>query len=58
LPLLRASRSLRRNGTADCFISGDKIILRKPGEPEDMILRLNDDGTIDALFGELRKKGK
>jgi len=43
---------------ADCFMNGDKIILRKAGEPEDMILRLNDDGTIDAPFGELRRKGK
>ena len=42
------------------FISGDKIILRKPGDPEDVILdvilRLNEDGTIDSPFGKLRKR--
>jgi len=44
--------------TVDCFMNGDKIILRKPGTNEDMVFMLNDDGTIDARFAVLRKKGK
>lgn len=45
--------------TVDCSIIGDKIILTKPGDPEELVWRLNDDGTIEAgIFGELRKKGK
>lgn len=45
--------------TVDCSIVGDKVILTKPGEPEELVWRLNDDGTIEAgIFGELRKKGR
>ena len=45
--------------TVDCSIVGDKIILTKPGDPQELVWRLNDDGTIEAgIFGELRKKGK
>jgi hypothetical protein len=44
--------------TVDCFMSGDKILLRKPGSSEEMVFTLNDDGTIDARFAVLKKKGK
>jgi hypothetical protein len=54
----RISAMVLGEEVADCFISGDQIILRKAGEREDMILRLNDDGTMDTPFGEIRKKGK
>jgi hypothetical protein len=39
-------------------MSGDKIILHKPGAPnEDMPLDINLDGTIDTPVGEIKKKG-
>jgi len=42
----------------ECWMSGDKIILRKPGAPnEDMPLDINNDGTIDTPLGEIKKKG-
>lgn len=42
----------------ECWTSGDKIILRKPGAPnEDMPLDINNDGTIDTPLGEIKKKG-
>ena len=42
----------------ECWMSGDKIILHKPGAPnEDMPLDINLDGTIDTPVGEIKKKG-
>lgn len=42
----------------ECWMSGDKIILRKPGAPnEDMPIDINNDGTLDTPLGEIRKKG-
>ena len=43
--------------TADCWISGTKIVLHNPKEPEDLELDLNKDGSIDTPFGEIKKKG-
>jgi hypothetical protein len=47
-------------GTEDfeCWMSGTKIILRRPGAPgEDMPLDINNDGSIDTPLGEIKKKG-
>jgi hypothetical protein len=45
--------------TLDCVVSGDKIVLSKPGDPDEIVLQMNDDGSIDAgLFGDLKRKGK
>lgn len=42
----------------ECWISGGKIILHKPGESQtDMPIDVNDDGTLDTPLGELRRKG-
>ena len=43
----------------ECWMSGDKIILHKPGASsnEDMPLDINLDGTIDTPVGEIKKKG-
>ena len=42
----------------ECWVSGDKIILRKPGHAnEDMPISINNDGTLDTPLGEIRKKG-
>jgi len=43
--------------TADCWISGAKIVLHNPKEANDLELDLNKDGSIDTPFGEIRKKG-
>ena len=51
------------NGPPDeyeCWTGGGKIILHQPGNPNhipDMDLDINNDGTIQAPFGELKKKG-
>lgn len=43
--------------TVDCWVSGTKIVLHNPKEPNDIELDLNKDGSIDTPFGELKKKG-
>jgi hypothetical protein len=43
--------------TADCWLSGTKIVLHNPKEANDLELDLNKDGSIDTPFGELKKKG-
>jgi hypothetical protein len=44
----------------ECWTSGDKIVLREAGKPEnDMPIDINDDGTLQTpIWGELKKKGK
>jgi hypothetical protein len=45
--------------TLECWTSGDKIVLRKPGDAsQDMPIDINDDGTLQTPMGELKKKGK
>jgi len=41
----------------ECWMSGRKIFLHKPGEAEDIPIDINDDGTLDTPMGEIRKKG-
>jgi hypothetical protein len=42
----------------ECWMSGDKIILHKPGQSNlDMPISINNDGTLDTPMGEIRKKG-
>jgi hypothetical protein len=42
----------------ECWTSGSKIILHKPGQSEaDMAMDINNDGTIDTPIGEIKKKG-
>jgi hypothetical protein len=45
--------------TLECWISGDKIILREPGHPENqMPIDINNDGTLEVpIYGEFKKKG-
>ena len=40
----------------ECWMSGKRIILHKPGTNEDIPIELNDDGTLDTPMGEIRKK--
>ena len=40
----------------ECWTGGGKIYLHKDGEPEDLPIDINDDGTLDTPFGEIKKK--
>lgn len=43
----------------ECWTGGGKIYLHKSGDPasQDMPLDINNDGTLDTPFGEIKKKG-
>jgi len=41
----------------ECWMGGGKVYLHKPGESQDMALDINDDGTLQSPFGELKRKG-
>jgi hypothetical protein len=44
----------------ECWTGGRQIVLHQPGNPNhipDMQLDINNDGTLQAPFGELKKKG-
>jgi len=43
--------------TRECWTGGGKIVLHTPGEKDDVELDINNDGTIDSPFGEMKKKG-
>jgi len=42
---------------AECWTGGGKIVLHKPGEPDDIEMDINDDGTLQTPFGEMKKRG-
>lgn len=44
----------------ECWTGGDKIYLHKPGASADldMPIDMNDDGTLQTPYGEIKKKGK
>jgi hypothetical protein len=43
---------------ADCWYGGGKIYLRwLNGDADDFPIDVNDDGTLDTTYGELKKKG-
>jgi hypothetical protein len=41
----------------ECWMGGGRVYLHKPGESQDMPLDINDDGTLQSPFGELKRKG-
>jgi hypothetical protein len=52
------SAGLGDDETLECWTLKDKIILHKPGAPEqDMPIDINNDGTLQTPVGELKKKG-
>jgi hypothetical protein len=60
----RSGRATMGNGfggedTLECWMSGDKIILREPGHPQnEMPIEINNDGTLQVpIYGEFKKKG-
>jgi hypothetical protein len=48
--------TLGEDDVYECWIGGGKIYLHQPGVP-DIVLDINNDGTLDSLMGEFRKKG-
>lgn len=44
---------------SECWMDGEKIYLHKPGESTDtdMPIDINNDGTLETPFGEIKKKG-
>ena len=42
---------------AECWTGSGKIYLHKPGEPDDIEVDINDDGTLQTPFGEMKKRG-
>jgi len=42
----------------ECWIGGDRIYLHKAGSSDlDMPIDINNDGTLQTPFGEIKKKG-
>jgi len=54
-------RKIRGSGgeVLECWTGGGKIYPHKPRDPasQDMPLDINNDGTLDTPFGEIKKKG-
>ncbi len=52
-------RELTGESEFDCWTDGEKIYLHTPGESTDMDLPIdiNNDGTLETPFGEIKKKG-
>jgi hypothetical protein len=52
-------RELSGEEEYECWIEGDKIYLHKAGESADMDMPIdiNNDGTLETPFGEIKKKG-
>ena len=46
------------NNAGECWFGDGKIYITIPGEEQALELDLNDDGSLQAPFGELRKKAK
>ena len=44
--------------TGDCWMGGGKLVLTLTGEEGVMEIDINDDGSLQAPFGEMTKKGK
>jgi hypothetical protein len=62
--IFRSGKATMGNGfggedTLECWMSGDKLILREPGHPEsEMPIDMNNDGTLQVpIYGEFKKKG-
>jgi hypothetical protein len=63
--VFRAGKAIMRDGSGaddpelECWMGGGRVFLHKPGEPpsQDMPLDINDDGTLQSPFGELKRKG-
>ena len=63
--VFRSGKAIMRDAIGDndveleCWMGGGRVYLHKPGESasQDMPLDINDDGTLQSPFGELKRKG-
>lgn len=63
--LFRSGKAIMKDGVSDndteleCWMGGGKLYLLKPGDSagQDMPLDINDDGTLQSPFGEMKRKG-
>lgn len=63
--VFRSGKAIMKDAVGDndteleCWMGSGKVYLHKPGDPssQDMPMDVNDDGTLQAPFGELKKKG-
>jgi hypothetical protein len=63
--VFRSGKAIMRDAIGDndveleCWMGGGRVYLHNPGESasQDMPLDINDDGTLQSPFGELKRKG-
>jgi hypothetical protein len=63
--VFRSGKAIMRDAVGDnddeleCWMGGGRVYLHKPGESasQDMPLDINDDGTLQSPFGELKRRG-
>jgi hypothetical protein len=63
--VFRSGKAIMRDQIGDddveleCWMSADRVYLHKPGDSptQDLPLDINDDGTLQSPFGELKRKG-
>jgi hypothetical protein len=63
--VFRSGKAIMKDAVGDndtemeCWMGGGKVYLHKPGDSpgQDMPMDVNDDGTLQSPFGELKKKG-
>jgi hypothetical protein len=63
--VFRSGKAIMKDAVGDndveleCWMGGGKVYLHKPGDSfkQDMPIDINDDGTLQTPFGEMKKKG-
>ena len=57
--VFRSGKARVDDDELECWTGGGKVYIHKPGDSaaQDMVLDINNDGTLDSPLGELRKKG-
>jgi hypothetical protein len=45
-------------GTGQCWTGGGRVILRLEGEENEMVIDINDDGTLQTPLGEMKKRAR
>jgi hypothetical protein len=57
--IFRSGKATLEDGDYECWTGGGKVYIHKPGESgaQDLVLDINNDGTLDSPLGELKKKG-
>jgi len=63
--VFRSGKAIMKDAISDkdteleCWMGGGKVYLHKPGDApgEDLPMDINDDGTLQSPFGEMKKKG-